>query len=334
MYDLIKNNQRKSWLVFIGMGLLLISLGGILGYVFMPYDYQGVITGVFIAIIIWVIQTFIAFLGGDKIILNMANAKAISYDDDRELYNIVEELSIASGLPMPKVYVIETPAMNAFATGMNPKKSIVAITTGLRERLTRQEIQAVMAHEMSHIYNRDVRFMTFASIMLGTIVIISEIALRSMVWGGGSSSRSSGSSSGGKGGGGGIAQILVLVVVVALAILAPILARMFYFSLSRKREYLADATSVNFTRDPVSLANALEKISGDNVVFDPGKMTAAMYINKPRIKEHKENLTSTHPPIQKRIAILRAMSMGTDYNTYTKVYASIMGKDDLPKSKK
>ena len=201
----------------------------------------------------------------------MANAKAISYDDDRELYNIVEELSIASGLPMPKVYVIETPAMNAFATGMNPKKSIVAITTGLRERLTRQEIQAVMAHEMSHIYNRDVRFMTFASIMLGTIVIISEIALRSMVWGGGSSSRSSGSSSGGKGGGGGIAQILVLVVVVALAILAPILARMFYFSLSRKREYLADATSVNFTRDPVSLANALEKISGDNVVFDPGK---------------------------------------------------------------
>jgi len=217
--------------------------------------------------------------------------------------------------------------MNAFATGMNPNKSVVAITQGLRSRLNRQEIQAVMAHEMSHIYNRDVRYMTFASIMLGTIVIISEILLRSFIWGG-SSKRSSDNK------GGGAAQIIIVVVVILLAILAPILARMFYFSLSRKREYLADATSVSFTRDPISLANALEKISADNTLFDPGKMTAAMCINKPRVKEHKENLASTHPPIQKRIAILRAMSMGTDYDTYMKVYASVIGKNDLPKNKK
>jgi len=292
-----------------------------------PASGQGAISGLFIAIIIWAIQSLIAFAGGDQVILRMAKAREVHSDEDRELYNIIEELSIASGLPMPKIYVIDTPAMNAFATGMNPNKSVVAITQGLRSRLNRQEIQAVMAHEMSHIYNRDVRYMTFASIMLGTIVIISEILLRSFIWGG-SSKRSSDNK------GGGAAQIIIVVVVILLAILAPILARMFYFSLSRKREYLADATSVSFTRDPISLANALEKISADNTLFDPGKMTAAMCINKPRVKEHKENLASTHPPIQKRIAILRAMSMGTDYDTYMKVYASVIGKNDLPKNKK
>ena len=329
MYELIKSNRRKSFVVFISMGLLLMGLGAAIG-AFMdpdPASGQGAISGLFIAIIIWAIQSLIAFAGGDQVILRMAKAREVHSDEDRELYNIIEELSIASGLPMPKIYVIDTPAMNAFATGMNPNKSVVAITQGLRSRLNRQEIQAVMAHEMSHIYNRDVRYMTFASIMLGTIVIISEILLRSFIWGG-SSKRSSDNK------GGGAAQIIIVVVVILLAILAPILARMFYFSLSRKREYLADATSVSFTRDPISLANALEKISGDNTLFDPGKMTAAMCINKPRVKEHKENLASTHPPIQKRIAILRAMSMGTDYDTYMKVYASVIGKNDLPKNKK
>ena len=329
MYELIKSNRRKSFVVFISMGLLLMGLGAAIG-AFMdpdPASGQGAISGLFIAIIIWAIQSLIAFAGGDQVILRMAKAREVHSDEDRELYNIIEELSIASGLPMPKIYVIDTPAMNAFATGMNPNKSVVAITQGLRSRLNRQEIQAVMAHEMSHIYNRDVRYMTFASIMLGTIVIISEILLRSFIWGG-SSKRSSDNK------GGGAAQIIIVVVVILLAILAPILARMFYFSLSRKREYLADATSVSFTRDPISLANALEKISADNTLFDPGKMTAAMCINKPRVKEHKENLASTHPPIQKRIAILRAMSMGTDYDTYMKVYASVIGKNDLPKDKK
>ena len=342
MYEIIRKNQRKSWIIFFFMGLLLISLGGALGHFVYPDDvnYQGVITGIFIAMIIWAVQTFVAFLGGDKIILNMSNARKINADDDKELYNIVEELSIASGLPMPQVYLIQTPAMNAFATGTNPKKSIVAITSGLREQLSRNELQAVMAHEMSHVYNRDVRFMTFASIMLCTIVIISEILLRSLVLGGGSSKTNSSNTSnsksggGGGGGGGGRGQIIMLIVVIALAILAPILARLYYFSLSRKREYLADATAVSFTRDPESLANALEKISGDAHVFDPGKMAAAMCISKPKLKKDKENLSSTHPPISKRIDILRAMSAGTDYETYRKVYASIIGKNDLPDNKK
>jgi heat shock protein HtpX len=331
MYELIRSNRRKSWFVFIGMGLLLITAGAAIGFYLdpNPESGQGALGGIFIAIILWAIQALIAFLGGDKIILNMSNAHKISSNDDKELFNVIDELSIASGLPMPDIYVIDTPAMNAFATGTNPKKSVVAITSGLRSRLSRQEMQAVMAHEMSHIYNRDVKYMTFASIMLCTIVILSEILLRTFLFSGGGRKNSSN-----KGGGNGAAQLIIIVAVIALAILAPILARMFYFSLSRKREYLADATAVNFTRDPNSLANALEKIAGDNTVFDPGKMAAAMCINKPRLKEHKENLSSTHPPIQKRIAILRALSMGTDYDTYTKVYASVVGKSDLPKSKK
>lgn len=335
MYELIRSNQRKSWIIFFFMGLLLILLGGALGYFIYPdeVNYQGVIIGVFIAIIIWVIQTFVAFFGGDKIILNMSNAHKINADDDKELYNIVEELSIASGLPMPQVYLIQTPAMNAFATGTNPKKSIVAVTSGLREQLSRNELQAVMAHEMSHVHNRDVRFMTFASVMLCTIVIISEILLRSLVLGGGNSSSNKSNNKIG-GGGGGKGQIIILIAVIALAILAPILARLYYFSLSRKREYLADATAVSFTRDPESLANALEKISGDTNSFDPGKMAAAMCISKPKLKKDKENLSSTHPPISKRIDILRAMSAGTDYETYRKVYASVIGKNDLPDNKK
>lgn len=330
MYELIRSNRRKSWIVFISMGLLLILIGAAIGFFLDPNPESGLgaISGIFIAIIIWAIQALIALVGGDKVILKMANAQKIDINDDKELYHVVEELSIASGLPMPRVYLIDTPALNAFATGTNPKKSIVAITTGLRSRLSRQEMQAVMAHEMSHIYNRDVKYMTFASIMLCTIVIISEILLRSFLFGGGR--RSSGDSKGGNG----AVQLIIIAVVLVLAIVTPILARMFYFSLSRKREYLADATAVNFTRDPDSLANALEKISADDTVFDPGKMAAAMCINKPRLKEHKENLSSTHPPIQKRIAILRALSMGTDYETYTKVYASVIGKNDLPKATK
>ena len=331
MYELIKNNRRKSWVIFIFMGLLLMLIGAAIGFYVYPdtVTYKGLISGVFIAIMVWALQTFIAFMGGDKIILNMANAYEIESKDDRELYHVVEELSIASGVPMPKVYVIDTHAMNAFATGMDPKKSIVAITSGLRERLNRQELQGVLAHEMSHVYNRDVRYMTFASIMLCTIVIISEILLRSFIWGGGSRRSSSDDNKGG-----GAAQAIIYIIVILLAILAPILARLFYFSLSRKREYLADATAVSFTRDPNSLANALEKISGDRTTFNPGKMAAAMCINKPRLKDEKENLASTHPPIQKRIDILRAMSIGTDYETYRTVYASIMGKNDLPKDKK
>jgi heat shock protein HtpX len=285
---------------------------------------RGLITGIGIASCLWIIQSAVAMTRGANVIMQGMNAQAITPTEDTVLHNVIEEITLSSGLPMPKIYLIDTPALNAFAAGIKPHKSIVAITRGLREKLTRQEMQAVMAHEMAHIYNRDVMYMTFASVMMCTIVIISNLLVRSFLWGGGR--RSSSNSKGGNG----IGQLIIIAAVILLAILAPLFAQLFYFSLSRKREYLADTIAVNFTRDPDSLANALAKISGDTEKFDPGKMAAAMCINKPQLKVSKESVFSTHPPIQKRIDILRAMSMGTDYETYRAAYKQIMGKDDLP----
>ena len=329
MYELISKNKRKSWFVFFGMGLLLLLLGALIGALFdaNPASGKGIITGIIIATVIWFIQAAIAMTNGAKVVLRGMNAKEISLADDPVLHNVIEELAIVSGLPMPKIYVINTPAMNAFAAGIKPEKSIVAITSGLREKLTRNEMQAVMAHEMSHIYNRDVMYMTFASVMLCTIVLISDLLLRTFIWGGGG--RRSGNDNSGA------ARLVIIAAVILLAILAPLFAQMFYFSLSRKREYLADTMAVNFTRDPESLALALEKISGAKDEFNPGKMAAAMCISKPKKpSSHKSSIFSTHPPIGKRIAILRAMSMGTDYDTYCAAYAQVMGKSDLPKHKK
>jgi heat shock protein HtpX len=322
MYELIKKNKRKSWFVFFGMGILLLTLGGAIGFL-VEQSENGLILGIIIASCLWIILALVAMTNGANVILQGMNAHAITPTEDAVLHNVIEELSQVSGLPMPKIYVIETPALNAFAAGIKPEKSIVAITRGLRERLNRQEIQAVMAHEMSHIYNRDVMYMTFASVMLCTIVIISNLLVRSFLWGG------SGRKSNNNKGGGGIAQLVIIAAVILLAVLAPLFAQLFYFSLSRKREYLADTMAVNFTRDPESLANALVKISGDTEKFDPGKMAAAMCISKPKLKEYRESRFSTHPPIQKRIAILRAMSMGTDYETYRAAYEQVIGKNDL-----
>jgi len=323
MYDLIAKNKRKSWLVFFGMGILLLGMGAAIGAVLdpEPQSGMGMMQGIIIATIVWGVQALVALLGGARVVLAGMDAHPITQQDDPMLYNIIEELTLSTGLPMPKIYVINSLASNAFAAGIKPSQSVVAITRGLRGKLNRQEIQAVMAHEMAHIYNRDVMYMTFASVMLCTIVLISQIAMRSFLWG-------SGRKSGNKGGNG-AAQLILIAVVVLLAVLAPLFAQMFYFSLSRKREYLADTMAVNFTRDPNSLADALVKISSDSQTFDPGKMAAAMCISKPKLKKEKESLFSTHPPIQKRIDILRAMSMGTDYQSYRTAYAQVMGKDDL-----
>ncbi len=330
MHELIAKNKRKSVFVFIAMGLLLLALGAGIGFYFDtdPMSGRGATLGAVIAIFIWGIQALVAYKRGAEVILSGLDAKEISKADDAELYNIIEELSMASGVPMPKIYIIETPAMNAFATGTKLDKSVVAITRGLRSRLTRNEIQGVMAHEMSHVYHRDVLYMTFASIMMCTIVLISEILMRSFFYTRGGRSRSSNDN------GNGAARIILMLVIIALAALAVIMSRLFYFSLSRKREYLADAKAVQFTHDPESLARALEKISGDNTTFDPGKMAAAMCINMPNLEKRSKALFSTHPPIDKRIDILRAMAAGTSYENYCAAYKQVLGKNNLPKDKK
>jgi heat shock protein HtpX len=321
MWELIKSNQRKSIFLFIGMAVILVLLGYLIGSMFLPND--GGLFGVAIAIIIWTVLSIISTTAGSSLILSLSKAQEVTPAVHQQLFNVVEEMKIASNLPaIPKIYIINSEAMNAFATGKNPSNSAVAVTAGLLSKLNRDELQGVIAHEVSHILNRDTRFMTYAAVMLGSIVIISQIFLRGMFYSGSGRRYSS------KSKGGGQAQIIIMVVAVVFAILAPIMARLFYFALSRKREYLADASAARLTRYPEGLASALEKISNcTDELPSANKVTAAMYIANPLKKKGMKlsDLTSTHPPVSERIKILRGMmhGHGVNYNDYQKAFSSV-----------
>jgi len=325
MWELIKANKRKSVILFLSMGASLILLGYLIGAAFFPPS--GGMTGLFVALCIWVVLSLISYSSGDAIILSLSKAKEVSHDVHPQLFNIVEEMKIAANLPyMPKVYIIPERAPNAFATGIKPEKSAIAVTAGLLSSLNRDELQGVVAHEMSHIVNRDVLFMTFAGMLLGTIVILSQVFLRGLWYSSGSSRRyrSSRSSKGQ-----GQAQLVIMVVAIVFAILAPILARLLYFAISRKREYLADASSVRLTRYPAGLASALKKISSTSVdLSSANKVTAPMYIINPLKPKGRRvsNLSSTHPPIKERIKILRSMMHGANYSDYQKAFSRVKGK--------
>ena len=308
----------------MGMGLCLVLLGYLIGNFYLPYG--GDIVGIFIALIIWIVMSGVSYFAGSKIILGMSNAHEVNKHDLPKLYNVVEEMQIAANLPvMPKIYLIDEEMPNAFATGRDPKNSAIAVTAGLLTSLTRDELQGVIAHEMSHIINRDVLFMTFAGTLLGSIVLISEGFLRGMRFTSGGPLRYRSKSSRA----GGAFQIVILVLSILFAILGPILARFLYFAISRKREYLADATAVRLTRYPEGLASALEKISQSTYdLKSANKVTAAFYIVNPLKKAGTRvyNLTSTHPPIYERIKILRAMMYGVNYASYQDAFSSIKGK--------
>ncbi len=317
MWELIKANQRKSQMLFIVMGLCLITIGYLFGQVYLGDVFIGII----FASLIWLILSLISYFAGSSIVLAVSNAKEVTPNVHPQLFNIVEEMKIAAGLPkMPKVYIINAEAPNAFATGNNPQNCAIAVTAGLLAKLNRDELQGVIAHEAAHIVNRDIRFITFAGVMIGAIVLISDIFLRGFYHTGGSSRRYSSKS------GGGQAQIFILIFAVIFAIIAPILARLLYFAISRKREYLADASAVRFTRYPEGLASALEKIASSNVDLPAAnKVTAPMYIANPLKKKGMmlQDLTSTHPPISERIKILRSMAGGTDYLNYQQAYGLV-----------
>jgi heat shock protein HtpX len=279
MWELIQANKRKSVFLFITLGFILILLGYIIGSAYIP-DGGGFI-GVFFAMVIWGILSLISYFSGSKILLAVSGAKEVTKEVHPQLFNVVEEMKIASGLPkMPRVYIINDAAPNAFATGIKSEESAVAVTAGLLARLNRYELQGVIAHEVSHIVNRDVLFMTIAGIMLGSIVLISQVFLRSLWFTGGGRYRSKSSS------GGGQAQLIFMIVAIAFAILGPIMAQLLYFAISRKREYLADASAVRFTRYPEGLAAALEKISNSTQdLRTANKVTAPMYIANPLKKK-------------------------------------------------
>jgi len=317
VWEQIRSNQIRSVVLTIGMGVLLILIGYFLGL----YFFDNAVAGLLIAILVWVVLSLIAYFQGDNILLSMSRAKKIGPDDHPRLYNVVEEMKIASGLEkMPDIYIIDDPALNAFATGRDPKRASVAITSGLLQKLNRDELQGVIGHEISHIKNRDVLLMAMCGVLLGTIVILAWYGSRIMIFGSMTGSRRSSSS-----GGGGQGQIIILIVSLVFMILAPIMAQFIYFAISRKREYLADASAALYTRYPEGLASALEKLGASTgQLKSANKATAPMYIVNPfRRKGMKaSDLSSTHPPISERIRILRAMA-GASFNDYDQAYRDV-----------
>ncbi len=318
MWEVIRKNQRKSLLLLMLMGVVLVLLGYAIG---IAIDPEAGFVGIVLAMVVYFIMMGVAFSQGKSIMLRMSNAREVKKEEFPQLYNIVEEMRLSAGMPaMPKVYVIEDDAPNAFAAGMNPEKSVVAVTTGLLKMMNRDELQGVIAHEISHIINRDIRYMTLATVMVGTVAILSQIFLRSMIFGG---MRGGRSSSGNKKG-----HPIMLIVALLFAILAPIAIQLLYFSVSRKREYLADASAARLTRYPEGLASALEKIAGstrDLKVAD--KSMAPMYIANPLKPKGQRlrNLSSTHPPLDERIRILRGMGKNSSYAGYQQAYQSVTG---------
>ncbi len=321
MWEQIRVNKRNSVILLSTMALCLMALGAVMGLAF--GGVEGAFFGVMIATVIWLVLMVVSFSSGDQILLASSKAKLVTHEVHPQLFNVVEEMKIAANLPkMPKIYIINDPSPNAFATGRSPERASVAVTAGLLARLNRDELQGVIAHEMSHIVNRDILFITLAGVMLGSIVLMSQVFLRGMFYSSMTSSRRFSSRSSNQGG----AQMLFLVIALVAAILAPIFVQILYFSLSRRREYLADAGAVRLSRYPEGLASALEKISQNNKPLETAnKVTAPMYISNPFKGKKGVNLYSTHPPIEERIKILRNMSRGASFRDYSDSYSQTVG---------
>jgi heat shock protein HtpX len=317
MWEQVRSNRIRSAVLVGMMAALLLAVGYLLGLAFLDSPIGGLV----IALVVLAILNLVAFFGGDDIMLAISRARKIKPDDHPRLYNIVEEMKIASGLErMPNIYIIDDPAMNAFATGRDAKHASVAVTSGLLQALSRDELQGVIGHEIAHIRNRDVLLMSLCGVLLGAIVILAWYGSRIMLFGGMYGGRRSSR------GGGGSAQGIIIIVAIVLAILAPIMAQLIYFAISRKREYMADASSALYTRYPEGLASALEKLAGSKLqVQGANQATAPAYIINPFREKGRAatDLTSTHPPISERIRILRSMAGGASLADYNQAYRTI-----------
>jgi heat shock protein HtpX len=302
----IARNRRNSLLLIAAFLAFITVFGYIIGWAWLG-DPLKALVGLAFALVVGVIAGLISYYAGDKMVLAASRAREITHDDAPVLFNVVEEMSIAAGLPMPKVFIVDDTAPNAFATGRDPEHAVVAVTSGLLEKLDRDELQGVIAHEMSHVANFDIRYSMLVGILVGTTVLISDFFLRGLWFGGGRGGRRGG------GDGGNQLQLIMMLLAIVLAILAPLFARLLQLSISRQREFLADATAVRLTRNPRGLADALQKISGDNEVLEAAnRATAHLYIVNPikKFEKRSRGLFSTHPPIEERIQILRAIEAG------------------------
>ncbi len=327
MWEQIESNRRKSAVIVAGLGVLLIGIGVALGFL-ATGELEGAWPGGVIAFLIWLVLWLFTAREGDNVLLMIAGAREIQKRDHPQLFNVVEEMAIAAQLPkMPRVYIVDDPAPNAFAVGRNPDQAAVAVTIGLLKILNRDELQGVVAHEVGHIKNRDVALMTTAGVMLGVIVLLADIGMRAMWYGGGS--RRSRDSRGGGGDSGG-AQAILMLVALLFIILSPLFAQLIYFALSRRREYLADASGAMFTRWPEGLASALEKLGAQaRPQADQSQVTAPMYIIRPLRQGEQRRITSafsTHPPLEARIRVLRAMGGNADFAAYDRALAKLTGQ--------
>jgi heat shock protein HtpX len=302
-HDLIARNRRNSALLVAGFVIFIGVLVGIIGSALSSGDPTvAVLLAAFAAVVAAVLATS-SYFSGASMILRMSGARRIEHAEDPELYNVVEEMAIAAGVPTPPVYLIDDTALNAFATGRDPEHAAVAITSGLRETLSRDELQAVIAHEMSHVRHFDIRLAMLLATLVGFVVLLTDFFLRGVFWGGaGRRSRRSGD-----GGGGGAA---LLVLAIALAVIAPFFAKIIQLAASRQREYLADAGAVELTRNPDAMISALRRLSGDKEVLEvANRATAHLYIVQPikKWEERSKGLFSTHPPIDERIGRLEKL---------------------------
>ena len=305
-YREIDRNRRNSWLLVGIVVLVLAALGAVIGYA-TDFGWGGVVAAL-------VVATFLSvgsYFAGDQLVLLSSGASEVSLadppDDLKQLVNVVTEMSIAGGLPMPKVYTIDDSAPNAFATGRDPKHASLAVTTGLLQKMDREELQGVIGHEMSHIGNYDIRFTLLVGVLVGSIALLADWFLRYSFWFGGGRR---GRDSDGDRGGGGLQAILFLIAIV-LAVIAPFIGRMVQLAVSRRRESLADVSAVELTRNPTGLARALRTIADDPEVLEvANRATQHLYIVNP-IKSFEERAASmwdTHPPIAERIAVLRGLA--------------------------
>lgn len=297
IYEEARSNTQKTWLYLGGFFFLVIALGWLVSY------FLGSPVILLVAVVVSIVMSFGSFWYSDKVVLALSRAKAIEKSDHAELWRIVENLSITAGLPMPRLYIIQDSQPNAFATGRDAEHAVVAVTTGLLEQLERVELEGVIAHELSHIGNRDILLSSVIVVMVGVVVLMADFFFRIAFWGGMGRRDSRG---------GGQAQIIIILVAVLFLILAPIAAQVIKFAISRKREHLADASGALLTRYPEGLAMALEKIAKHPTQMKRASdATAHLYISSPfRGKEGKNwihKLFMTHPPLEERLYALRGL---------------------------
>lgn len=297
-YQLVAKNKQKTWFIMIGfIGFITASayfMAQAFGY---GFDFVG------FALIFSGIGSFLSYYFSDKIILTLSSARPAAREEFFDFYTVAENIAISQRMPMPKLYVIKDTAMNAFATGRDPKHAVVCATTGLLNRLNRAEIEGVIAHEMAHIHNYDMRLMSIVSILVGLIALMSDWMFRASRFGGRRRKKA------------GQIQGIMFIVGLLLAMLSPLIAKLIQLAISRNREYLADSTSVAFTKNPEGLARALEKIAQDIEPLEAAnKATAHLYIANPLKNRHDAigwfaNLFATHPPMAERVSMIRALAV-------------------------